>query len=421
MPRPRTSIPPYEFHKPTGRAYVRLRQPDGRRKPVYLGKFNSPESRAEYGRIVAELTAAKIPERATPELASDASVNEILLAFWRHAERHYRRADGTVTNELNEYRQTLRPVKELYGHTRAGEFGPLALKAVRQRMVDRGLCRKLVNRRVGRVKRVFKWAASEQLVPAAVLVSLQTVGGLQKGRSDAPEREPVRPVADEHVDATLPYLTPTVAAMVKLQRACGMRPQDVCGIRPADIDTSKPVWAYRPRQHKSAWRESERTVFIGPRGQEVLREFWPADPNDFFFSPRRSVEAFHAARTAARKTPRFASHSARNASKRVVRKKRAPGSHYTNQGYGKAVEKAVVRQNRDAARHDVPEGHHGPNLPRLPHWSPNQLRHAYATEIRKKYGLEAAQVLLGHARADVTQVYAERDLTLGERVAAEVG
>ena len=57
----------------------------------------------------------------------------------------------------------------------------------------------------------------------------------------------------------------------------------------------------------------------------------------------------------------------------------------------------------------------------MPHWHPNQLRHTFATEVRQAYGLEAAQVLLGHARADVTQVYAERDLALAVRVATEVG
>src|SRR5262249_9664879 len=35
-------------------------------------------------------------------------------------------------------------------------------------------------------------------------------------------------------------------------------------------------------------------------------------------------------------------------------------------------------------------------------WSPNQVRHTYATEVRKRFGLEAAQVALGHAHADVT-------------------
>jgi hypothetical protein len=44
-----------------------------------------------------------------------------------------------------------------------------------------------------------------------------------------------------------------------------------------------------------------------------------------------------------------------------------------------------------------------------------------ATKTRKQFGLEAAQVLLGHSRADITQVYAERDEALAFRLAAEVG
>jgi hypothetical protein len=54
-------------------------------------------------------------------------------------------------------------------------------------------------------------------------------------------------------------------------------------------------------------------------------------------------------------------------------------------------------------------------------WSPNRLRHAAATEIRKRFGLEAAQTVLGHAQASINEDYAERDLTLAVRVAREVG
>jgi site-specific recombinase XerC len=49
---------------------------------------------------------------------------------------------------------------------------------------------------------------------------------------------------------------------------------------------------------------------------------------------------------------------------------------------------------------------------RIETWHPNQLRHSAGTEIRKRYDLEAAQVVLGHSRADVTQVYAQRDQSL---------
>ena len=54
-------------------------------------------------------------------------------------------------------------------------------------------------------------------------------------------------------------------------------------------------------------------------------------------------------------------------------------------------------------------------------WSPNQLRHSAATEIRRRYGLEAAATVLGHAKADVTQIYAERDYALAANVARQIG
>jgi len=54
-------------------------------------------------------------------------------------------------------------------------------------------------------------------------------------------------------------------------------------------------------------------------------------------------------------------------------------------------------------------------------WHPNQLRHAKATAVRKQFGLEAAQVILGHAAANVTQVYAERDFELARDVAKKIG
>ena len=54
-------------------------------------------------------------------------------------------------------------------------------------------------------------------------------------------------------------------------------------------------------------------------------------------------------------------------------------------------------------------------------WAPNRLRHTRATEVRKTHGLEAAQAVLGHATADVTQIYAERDIEKAAEVMARVG
>jgi site-specific recombinase XerC len=55
------------------------------------------------------------------------------------------------------------------------------------------------------------------------------------------------------------------------------------------------------------------------------------------------------------------------------------------------------------------------------HWHPNQLRHTHGTRVRREYGLEAAQVVLGHAWAAVTQVCAEADMAQAVQVAAEIG
>jgi integrase len=75
---------------------------------------------------------------------------------------------------------------------------------------------------------------------------------------------------------------------------------------------------------------------------------------------------------------------------------------YTADSYGTAVGRACKRAG-------------------VPHWSPNQLRHLFATVVRAGFGLEAAQVLLGHEKCDITQVYAERNRALATRVAAEIG
>ena len=57
----------------------------------------------------------------------------------------------------------------------------------------------------------------------------------------------------------------------------------------------------------------------------------------------------------------------------------------------------------------------------VPKWSPNQLRHAGGTEVRNKFGLDAAQAILGHANASMTETYAKLDYSKAEAVAREIG
>jgi integrase len=395
---------------------VTIRQSDGSRRDVYLGEFNSPNSRREYGRLVTELSTASLPALVTnPSSLGSVSIDEVLLAFWRHAEVHYRRADGTPTHELVEYRQSFKPLRQLYGHTAAKDFGSLALKAVRAKMIERGLCRRLINQRVGRIRRVFKWAAAEQIIPVTTYPLLTTLPGLQKGRSEARDLDSVEPVSAEHVLATILHLPRPIRGMVEFEMLTGCRPGEACSIRPIDVDTTGPVWMYRPGQHKNSWRGKSRVVAIGPQAQMVLFEFAPSERTDHFFSPARSVAEFHAERTANRKTPLFPSHVRRNKAKRKPKPALVPATAYTSESYGRAIARAVRKANAEFLESGVELDLH------IPHWHPNQLRHLHATEVRRRFGLEAAQVALGHQHARVTEIYAEKNQSLAAEVALVMG
>jgi integrase len=353
-----------------------VRTASGGRKDITLGVHKSPESKAEYERQLALLRANPTQVAGRPDI----SVAEICVAFYGHAEKHYRHPDGRPTSELHCYKAATRPLRQLYGTTPAAEFGPQALKAVRADMIARGWCRKTVNKHVGRIKSVFRWAISEELIPGDVLPRLASVSGLQRGRTAASETEPVGPVDDATVDATLPHVPRAVRGLIQFQRLTGCRPGEACALTLSAIDRTGAVWLYRPRQHKNSWRGRSRVIAIGPKCRALLAEFATGDPA----------------------APVFASRG---------------GRAYTVSGYRQAIDRGVDAANAEQSRDPAC----GPALPRVPHWHPNQLRHSFATKVRKLHGLEAAQVLLGHARADVSEIYAEKNTALAASVAAQIG
>jgi integrase len=396
-----SKVPSYRLHKQSGQAIVTLSDGLGSRRDVLLGPYGTPTSRAEYARVIAEWEASGRRSPAAASANAALSVNEVILAYWSHVQNYYRHPDGRPTSEVENIRQALRFLKELYGHAIAGNFDSLALEAVRNRMIRQGRCRKLVNRDVSRLKSMFKWAVARQLVPLAVYQTLTTVEGLRAGRTEAHERDPVQPVPVEFVEETLPKLLPQTAAMVQLQLITGMRPGEVVGMRGIDLDTSGPIWFYKPGsdqgphgQHKTAWRGKSRIIALGPKAQEVLKPWLRLNVMEHLFQPKEGV-AWRQAQLRKR-TPDAAHERARK------NRKRQPGDRYTVKSY----RKAVVWAARKAG---------------VPKWFPAQLRHTYATQVRHRYGLEAAQVALGHAKADVTQIYAEANQAEAARIAAEVG
>jgi integrase len=404
MPSLVNAVPKYRKHKASGQAVVTIGGVDH-----YLGPFSSKASRIEYDRVIGEWITSGRP--ASVARSNDLTVAEICQRYKAYAEGYYSNPATVAT-----IASACRTLRLRYGSSLAVEFGPLALKCVRQQFIEIGHSRTYCNRLTDLIRRMFKWATSEQLVPIATWQALTAVSGLRCGHTQAPENKPIGPVDDATVDATLPHLSGVVAAMVKLQRLTGMRPDEVCRLRPCEVDRSAEVWTYSPAKHKTAFRGRQRTVFIGPKGQDVLRPFLLRDSQAFCFVPAEAVAKQLEQRHAARATPLSCGN--RPGSNRVRRRsRRSAGQQYDVHSYRRAIHYACDRADRLAhqAQPVVPDER------LVPRWSPNRLRHSAATEIRKRFGLEAAQVVLGHSAADVTQIYAERDMAKAAEVIKQVG
>jgi integrase len=431
MARTKRGTPPSYRRHSSGQACVTVRCSAGRRREILLGPWESQESKAEYARVLAELAInqMRLPH-SQGGTRGGLSVNEVILAYYSHAETYYRRPDGTPTSEVDNIRLALRPLKRLYGHTPAADFDSLALEGVRAEMIRERRCRSRVNRDISRVRRLFRWAAAKKLVPISVHQSLATVEGLRAGRSEARETEPVRPVAEHVVEATLPFIRPQVAAMTRLQLLTGMRPGEVVVMRGMDLEAHGKVWAYRPGsdagpygKHKTAYRGRTRVILIGPRAQKVLRPWLRANLGEYLFQPRETMEEYWEERRRNRKTPMTPS-QARRRSKR--RPNRSPGDRYRVSSYDHAVmdacdaafppDKPLARcegETRKAWLDRIGlEGWAEVKRWRKAHrWHPNQLRHARATELRREFGLDTARAVLGHRSPQITELYAELDVS----------
>jgi integrase len=398
MPRLTRKLPSYCRHKASGQAVVTL---DGR--DVYLGPYGSPESKDAYDKAVAEWLArgrsAPPPPGQPP--SAELTVSEVILAFLKHADQHYRSPSGEPTPEVDNLKDAMRLLRKLYGKTPARDFGPLSLIAVRDEMVrSKTLARGTINARVGRIRRLFRWAASSELIPATIPAALATVDALKRGRTAAHEAEPVKPAPPGDVETALPFMSRPVAAMVRLQMLIGCRPGEIVLMRGCDLTPEPEVWEYRPGRHKNAWRGTGRVIVLGPLAVALVREFLRPDTEEYLFRPKAAEADRQAEQRRNRKTPMTPSQRAR---RRKARPKRPPGDHYTTRSYHQAVRKACLKAGLATA------------------WHPNQLRHNAATEVRARFGLEAAQAVLGHSKPQTTVIYAERDVERARKAMAEIG
>jgi integrase len=360
---------------PDGRAYATI--PKSGRKRVYFGEFGSDKAERQYRKWLEQILRVERTEAPLPVVTAGTSLDELILSYLDFAVTYYA-ADGKATAEYRNVCDAMGVLSKYAGEDLAASFGPTALRGVRSAMMRDGFTkgkdetrhrysRGYVNSITNRIRRFFRWCESRELLPMGTAASLATLESLKAGKSHAIERPRVAAVDWKTVAATLPYCRPTLAAMIEVQFWSGMRPAEACRMRPRDIDTSGPVWLYTPPAHKTAHRGKVIVKAIPKRVHGVLSPFLAAADSE---------------------SPIF-----------LTRFKRP----YSTDAYGTAIEAAIAKAKRAGVT--------------VPHWSPNQLRHAIAQKVDALLGREAAQHWLSHSRPDVTAVYASRNDQILRQVA----
>lgn len=406
------TTPTYRLHKPTGRAVVTI---DG--KDYYLGVHGTRESRQRYDRMIAEwlLRGRQGPAAADP---TTATVSQVAAGFLDYRQSERRAAGGKDGKAIT----SMRWLCDLYGDTLANEFGSVQLQAIRVKMAGtrtvyfgrestRTLCRKRINQFVHMIQAAFRWAASAGIVLPSVWHSLSTLRPWKDGECPArPDNPKVLPADPDDVEAVLEVANPVLAAMIRLQLYTGMRSGELCAMEAVHIDMGGPVWKYRPPTHKTQRHGVDRVILIGPQAQEVLRPFL-LHLNGPIFRPAEA-DSVHFKVYATKGGPPRIGRVARTTKGRTLHQR------FRNITYYNAILRACRLADKLAhlRNPDVPA-----DKPIVNRWHSHQLRHAAATNLREKFGIDVAQAVLGHTSSAMTERYAKPSNAAAENAMRVVG
>jgi integrase len=351
-------LPKYCEHKSSNRVFVNLPLGPGKRKRVYLGVYNSAQSLENYDRVVGEWLATKtapIPTNSGPTL--------------RDVVERYRSYQEPILNQDKFYNvcNALKLLTELLGDRPAEEFNVRQFERYRSELIRRKYSREYGNRLLRIVKECCEWAMNRDYLTSDQERKIQTVKRLTNAEAST---KVVGPVDDADVNTTLQLLSDDFQDMILFLRTTGCRPGEARLLQVGDVDCEH--WIFKPVKHKTSHRGKSRVIPIPTSVRPTLRPRLLRPDDAFVFGADDGERAYH---------------------KRAL---------------ARAIDRAIVQINCERAEDD---------LPAMEHWHPYQLRHTRATEVREQYGVEVAQVILGHSRIDMTQHYAG----VTEEKAKEVG
>jgi len=401
--------PPITRHK-SGQARIRVAGED-----IYLGVYGSEEAQAAYARVVTQLQHAggASGQPATLLQALErATVGRVVASFLDHAQLEY----DPRGREYEQFRQSVRPLVRLYGPTPAEQFDVDCLEAVRNAMTSgswmtaeelaqarhrrrpAGLARNTANRRVNRLRLLWRWAEKQKLVPRGAYAGVAVLRPIPEHARRVRHTKPRRPTTRADLNAVVPFCPPQIAAMLELQWLSGMRSCEVRGMCRADIDRDGPAidgvksWLYRVQKDfdKNAWRGEDnhapRVVALGLECQRIIMP-WLRDHDGFLFRP--------------------------------AHRHRQKLDHYTCYTYAQAVRRACRRASIVLTR--------GQDLLVRERWArrikivPYGGRHAAKMRITKELGADAARAVLGQKSIQTTTHYGEIDVQHAAEAMAKLG
>ena len=329
------------------------------------------------------------------------TVRDLCEHYYTHAATYYRKdyRDGTkATPTVSRVKLACDCLVENLGHRFADSVTRSDIELVRERLIDgpNGTrSARTVNNLLVVVKQLFRHFAGVS-IPAEVAYAVDLVKPLQAQRSRAKGTDPVKPIDWSVVETTLDHLPPTIQAMVRVQYLAAMRPGEVCAMRGVDLDTSdESAWIYSYDEHKTAHKTgTPKRIVLGPQAIAVVKDYLTTDHTAYLFTPANALREL--GQTPKRNTRAFYDHTTyRHAIHYACDAAFPPPPNLTG-------------DDRSAWRSDH-------------RWSPNQLRHTRATELRESHGAETAQLVLGHSKLSTTEIYAERNLSAAIDLQRQIG
>lgn len=343
MGRPRNTIPRFCVSK-TGRAFTKVNG-----EFISLGRGDNPESRKRYAALLTDLANGKTDTTVATPPAVKNSLNELMLEYTLRELPRFSAA------EQDCQRCAMRICREMFGVVPVPEFGPLKLRKVREAMIAgdpnakpkarKPWSRGFVNKQIKRVRSIFKWGVSWELVPQVVADALCSVRSLAVGESSARETKPRLAIPEASINAVRAQLRQKHRDVFDLLLLTGARPGEMINLQPHMIDRSEETWRCDLAKHKTRHHGKSRTLFFNATAQRIIAPYMKSKDGERMFKMTRT-------------------------------------------GFGNVIKRACERA-------------------KVTPFVPHQLRHSVATKIADELDTEHAQRLLGHSTKAMTEHYSK--------------